>query len=107
MTDSPRLVWARTFRERLVGLLASESISPGFALGLRPCACVHTFGMRFPIDVAFVDRDDVVLRLFVAVSPWRIVGCPGAAAAIELAAGAAAHWGVIAGRRFPQPPSGP
>lgn len=52
---------AGTFRDRSRGLLGRDGIDG--ALLLRPAASVHTFGMRFDLDVAFLDRDLTVLRV--------------------------------------------
>jgi uncharacterized membrane protein (UPF0127 family) len=56
-------------RERMKGLLGRDGIDG--ALLLRPGKSVHSFGMRFPIDVAFCDRDMVVLRT-VSLAPNRL-----------------------------------
>jgi uncharacterized membrane protein (UPF0127 family) len=84
-------------RGRARGLLGRDGIDG--AMLLRPCRNVHTFRMRFPIDVAFCDRDDVVLRTSTLrpgrVSPlvWR------AAYALEAEAGAFARWELRVGDR--------
>jgi uncharacterized membrane protein (UPF0127 family) len=59
------------------------------ALLIRRCRSVHTFGMRFPIDVVFVDRDWRVVRVVRDLPPRRIASCREAAAAIEVLAGEA------------------
>jgi uncharacterized protein len=60
------------------------------------CRSVHTFGMRFPIDVVFLDRWGWPVELRRAVKPQRIVSCRSAAAVIETAAGAAdCHFVVV------------
>jgi hypothetical protein len=56
---------------------------PGRALLLPRCRSVHTFGMRFAIDVTFLDGEGRVLRAVPAVPPWRVVSCPGAAGVLE------------------------
>lgn len=56
-------------RERMRGLLGRDGIDG--ALLLRPGKSVHSFGMRFPLDVAFCDRQMVVLRV-VALPPNRM-----------------------------------
>src|SRR2546430_1503881 len=61
---------ARGVRQRTRGLLGRDRKAVTGALVLRPCRQVHTIGMRFPIDVAFCDRDGVVLRTL-TVAPWR------------------------------------
>jgi uncharacterized protein len=78
---------ARGFRARLLGLAFLDPGDGDDALLIRRCRSVHTFGMRFPIDIVFVDRDWHVVRLVRDVGPRRIVHCRGAAAVIEVAAG--------------------
>jgi len=58
-----KLEIADTFKDRMIGLLNRESLSPQSALLLTKCRSVHTFGMRFSIDIAFLDKDGHVLSL--------------------------------------------
>ena len=58
--------------ERFVGLMGRKSLEEGDGLVIRPCESIHTFWMRFPIDVIFVDVNDRVTRLFPAVPAWRM-----------------------------------
>jgi uncharacterized protein len=81
---------AVTRATRRHGLLGRDWLDPAAALVLSPCFAVHTAFMRFPIDVLFVDSDDVVCRIVRELPPWRIAIEPRARAVIELAAGAAA-----------------
>jgi uncharacterized protein len=83
---------ARSFRSRLFGLafLRVHELPSGHALLLRPCSSVHTFGMRFPIDVAFADSEGTVLLVIRDVPPRRSRRCPRAAVALE------AHTGELA-----------
>ena len=46
-----------TRRERMRGLLDADGLSPRHGMLFERCRAVHTFGMRFPIDVVFLDRD--------------------------------------------------
>ena len=55
---------------------------------LAPCSSVHTFFMKFPIDIIFVARDGRVLKIRARCGPWRLAFGLGAFAVIELAAGA-------------------
>ncbi|HYH49486.1 MAG TPA: DUF192 domain-containing protein [Acidimicrobiia bacterium] len=84
---------ARGIRERTQGLLGRrDSAEVTGALVLRPCRQIHTLGMRFPIDVAFCDRDGVVLRT-VTVPPWRITRVMWRAGfAVEAPAGSFDRW---------------
>ena len=69
------------------GLLGRDSLPAGHALIIAPSSSVHTFGMRFPIDVLFVSRSGLVLKTRRELRPRRIAGRIGAFAVIELAAG--------------------
>jgi uncharacterized protein YjbJ (UPF0337 family) len=68
---------------RLLGLafLRLDCASPG--LLIPRCASVHTFGMRFALDVVFLDRSGRALREVRGVPPWRVVTCRGADAVLE------------------------
>ena len=82
-------------RGRARGLLGRDGIDG--VMVLRPCRNVHTFGMRFAIDVAFCDRDDVVLRT-TTLSPGRISPVVWRAAyVLEAEAGAFERWDVRVG----------
>lgn len=86
---------ASGWRQRSRGLLGRDGIEG--AILLEPARSVHTFGMRFAIDVAFVDRDCRVLRV-VEVPTNRLTRIVWRArAVVEAEAGAFARWGVQAG----------
>jgi uncharacterized membrane protein (UPF0127 family) len=75
---------ATTLRARLLGLaLLRNPPPPGHALLIPDCRSVHTFGMRFPIDVAFLDERGQTLRIERDVPPWRVLICRGAFAVLE------------------------
>ncbi len=71
---------------RLLGLafLPREQAGPG--LLIPRCRSVHTFGMRFPLDLVFLDAAGRVVRRCPAVPPGRVVSEPGAQAVLELPA---------------------
>ena len=75
---------ATTVPSRLLGLalLRRERAGPG--LLIPRCRSVHTFGMRFPLDVLFLDEHDRVIELRRSVPPCRVIRCPGAMAVLEL-----------------------
>lgn len=79
---------ARSWRERMVGLLSRESLPPGEALIFPGCHSIHTVGMRFAIDVIFVNRQWRVVAVQAAVAPGRLL-LPvwNAWGVIEMAAG--------------------
>jgi len=70
------------------GLLGRSELAEGEGILLSPASSIHTFFMRFPIDVAFLDRDLVVQRIVERLPPWRMAGCRGTRAVLELPAGA-------------------
>ena len=91
---------ASSFRARLCGWLGRSAAPGSRGLWIAPCDGVHTFAMRFPIDLVFVDAVGVVKRVERAVPPWRVRICVGAASVIELAAGQAAALGIGVGDRL-------
>ena len=72
---------------RRKGLLGRGSLSAGEGLWILPCESVHTFGMRFPIDLVYLDRNKTVKKVRSAVPPWRLSACLSAHSVIELASG--------------------
>lgn len=93
---------ARGFFARLVGLLGQRSLAPGHALLITPCNNVHTFFMRFAIDVVFIDREGAVLAIMPHLAPWRMAAALRAHACLELAAGGAVLYQLAVGQRLPQ-----
>ena len=86
---------AESARARSRGLLGRDGIEG--ALLLQPAKSVHTIGMRFAIDVAFVDTDMVVVRT-VTMKRWRLGRpVPKAHGVIEAEAGAFARWNLRVG----------
>jgi uncharacterized membrane protein (UPF0127 family) len=78
---------AATPPSRLRGLIARPP-SPRPLL-LVPARSVHTFGLRRPIDVVFLDADLRVVKVVRRLPPRRVAGARGAVCALELVAGAA------------------
>jgi uncharacterized membrane protein (UPF0127 family) len=83
-----RVVPALESATRRTGLLQHTSLPVGEAMVIAPTSAVHTFWMKFPIDILFVARDGRVLKIRPAVPAWRMTGALGAFAVIEMAAGA-------------------
>ena len=82
------------------GLLGRSGIAEGSAMIIAPCNAVHTFFMRFTIDVVFADRQGNVVKLCRNLRPWRMgIGLAGFAA-IELSAGSIDQSGVVKGDRL-------
>ncbi len=83
---------------RFCGLMMRKDFHNGQALILSPCSSIHMFFMRFPIDVAFVDRDGKILHALHSIRPWRMSRMVfHAVAAIELPAGTMKGLGIGSG----------
>lgn len=89
------------------GLLERESLGPDEGLIIAPTFAVHTFGMRFPLDIVFVDRSGLVLATAGDVPPRRIRARWGAFAAVELSAGRCRAAGLSPGEQLSAVPGGP
>ena len=80
-------------RTRRTGLLGRDSLPHDTVLAIAPSNAIHTFGMRFPIDVLFVARDGTVVKRTLALGPRRLSAALRGFAVLEFGAG---HPGVAA-----------
>ena len=87
---------ARSLRARLRGLAFRDRGDAGPGLLIPRCASVHTFGMRFSLDLYFLDKEGRVLSVRRAVPPGQVVWQPGASAVLEIPSAAE-------GESFPPP----
>jgi len=85
---------------RRKGLLGRERLAPDTGLVIAPSQGVHTFGMRFPIDIVGIARDGRVVKMRRGVRPGRLVFALRAFAILELAAGVSLHAGLAIGDRL-------
>jgi protein-S-isoprenylcysteine O-methyltransferase Ste14/uncharacterized membrane protein (UPF0127 family) len=96
-----RMRSAHTHWTRLRGLLGTSGLAPGEGLWIRPCRQVHMFGMRYPIDVVFLDERLGVVHAIPSLAPWAISPRIGTATSvIELPAGTLARAGVGPGAQL-------
>ena len=93
------------FFERMRGLLGRDSLPEGEVYVFPRCNAVHTVGMRFPIDVVFLDAEGRVLSVRAGVAPgrWMVAGGRRARTVVEAAAGWLPSL-LTPGRPFPFPP---
>lgn len=82
-----RVLTAFDSKARKKGLLGCDGLPAGSALIIAPSNAVHTWFMRFSIDIVFVARNGRVLKVRAAVRPWRVTGALRGFAVIELPAG--------------------
>ena len=88
---------ADTSSKRRVGLLKHERLESGTGLWIVPCESVHTFFMKFAIDLVYLDKKRKVRKVRNAVPPWRLSACFAAHSVLELPAGTAAETGTQVG----------
>lgn len=94
MSGSGSIRIAATLPARLRGLLFRDPswLGEGGVLMIVPCGSVHTFFMRYAIDVAFVDKKGKVVASERAVNPGRVLSACGAVAVIERFADSKSRW---------------
>jgi uncharacterized membrane protein (UPF0127 family) len=85
---------------RRKGLLGRDGLAPRHAVVIAPTQAIHTWFMRFAIDVVFASKDGTVVDLRRALQPWRIAVAPRAFCAIELAAGSIERDSIAIGDRL-------
>jgi len=91
-------ILANTFLSRLKGLLGRQKLDPGQALALYPCSSVHTWFMKFAIDVVFLNSQGAVIHLQENLAPWRCSPIiRGAVTVVELPAGGIRSGSILMG----------
>jgi uncharacterized membrane protein (UPF0127 family) len=88
---------ADTSEERRTGLLKHDRLDPGQGLWIVPCESVHSFFMKFAIDLVYLDREKKVRKVRHRMVPWRVSACLSAHSILELPAGVVAASGTQAG----------
>jgi len=78
---------ADTSAKRRQGLLKHTGLEPGEGLWIAPCEAVHSFGMKFEIDVVYLDKKKRVLKIRESMKLWRLSACLRAHSVLELPAG--------------------
>jgi uncharacterized membrane protein (UPF0127 family) len=96
-----RVAVAATRAARRTGLLKRDGLDEGEALWIVPSRGVHTFWMRFAIDLAVLDDAGVVIDIVEVMKPWRVrLPRKGTAGALELPAGTLQRTGTRIGHRI-------
>ena len=78
---------ADTSAKRRTGLLKHSGLEPGTGLWISPCESVHSFGMKFAIDLVYLDRKKKVRKIRTKMVPWRMSACLSAHSVLELPVG--------------------
>src|ERR1041384_1368522 len=92
-----RCTVAATSLRRMKGLLGRSGLAPDEGMWIRPASSIHTFFMRFAIDVVFLDRELVVRKVAPSMKPWRMAFARHAHSVLELSAGEAARRSIAEG----------
>jgi len=92
-----RAIAATDSKTRRTGLLKHEKLDAGEGLWIAPCEAVHTFGMKFPIDVLYLTKNKKVVKIRPNMPRSRMSMCLRAHSVLELPAGTCASTGTIAG----------
>jgi uncharacterized membrane protein (UPF0127 family) len=79
---------ADTSAKRRTGLLKHSRLDPGTGLWISPCEAVHSFGMKFAIDLVYLDRKKRVRKIRKEMVPRRLSACLTAHSVLELPVGA-------------------
>jgi len=78
---------ADTSAKRRTGLLKHSGLDPGQGLWIAPCESVHSFGMKFAIDVVYLDRRKKVRKVRKNMVPFRVSACLTAHSVLDLPVG--------------------
>lgn len=65
---------AKSFQDRAIGLMFAHQMQGFDGLMIEPCTSIHTFFMKFPIDVIFLDKNNTVVKIIRDMRPWRLSG---------------------------------
>ena len=92
---------ATKYFDRMIGLLKKDKLKEGHALWIKPCNSIHTFGMKYPLDIIFLDKCNIVISLRINIKPNRFcVPRLLCHSAIELPAGSIERICLHLGDRF-------
>ncbi|MBS1820258.1 MAG: DUF192 domain-containing protein [Acidobacteria bacterium] len=100
LTVADAILPALDSRSRRTGLLLHQGLPSGTAMLIAPTSAIHTWFMRFAIDVAFLARDGRVMKIRSAVPPWRMIAAWRGYVVLEMAAGALERTGTRVGDRL-------
>src|SRR5262245_62400245 len=94
------LIGAFDSETRRTGLLAHQSMPAGTAMIIAPTNAIHTFFMKFAIDVLFVAKDGQIVKTRGSLKPWRMAAAWRGHTVIELAAGSIERCEMLPGDRL-------
>jgi uncharacterized membrane protein (UPF0127 family) len=99
MSVQPCIIEASGFWQRLKGLMLSAPLPDDYAFLIRQCSSVHTFFMRYPLDLAYLAGDGQIVKLERNVPPWCVSwGGVSARHTLEMSVGGIDRWGLSVGK---------
>jgi uncharacterized membrane protein (UPF0127 family) len=99
MVIAEEVIVADSFLKRLRGLMFTKKLAAGRAMYIYPCSAVHTFFMKYPIDVLYLDKNNKVLYMDEKLKPWVIGKYKrGVCSVIELTVGRIEEAGIKVGQ---------
>lgn len=104
-TLATKVVKADDAASRSKGLLGRDAMAEDEGMWIVPCPMIHTFFMKFPIDVLFLDRGLTVVRAIEDLKPWRLSPWVWAAHSVLELKGGVLRGSVRAGDRLEMRPS--
>jgi uncharacterized membrane protein (UPF0127 family) len=98
MTVRPCIILAEGFWQRFKGLMLSDPLTDDYAFLIRQCSSVHTFFMRYPLDLAYLGGNEKIVKLVRNMPPWRVSwGGVGARHTLEMSVGGIERFGLRVG----------
>jgi uncharacterized membrane protein (UPF0127 family) len=98
LADGRELRHARSYNEKRRGLAGLDALTPAVGLHIHRCRSVHTIGMRFALDLLWLDGEGRIVRVDHAVPARRAKGCRRARSVVEVVAGEADAFAALLGR---------
>lgn len=89
-----------TERDRTVGLLNHDRLADGEGMYFPRTRLIHTIGMKFAIDLVYLDEEMTVVKIVERMAPWRLSACLSADSVLELSSGAAKTLGISRGDKL-------
>jgi uncharacterized protein len=96
-----QIVVATTFFQRAFGLLGRSKLGSSEGMYFPGTSSIHTFGMSFPIDLVYLNKEEEIIEIRQSMQPFRFSWCRGAQSVCELAPGAVAELGLQKGQKWP------
>ena len=94
-----QLMPAYSFGKRLKGLMFKRGLQPGVGVHIKPCQSIHTFFMKFPIDVIYIDKNMTIVGLEHSLPPGKLGGrFKNAHSVIEVTAGHISGRSILVGQ---------